>query len=79
MFLHDPLAVAVALDPSLVTWTARSVTVSCAPEDRGETRATRTGTIKVAETVDAGRFLDSFCGTLGLTRIPTDDSTSRPI
>ncbi|MEA2514131.1 MAG: hypothetical protein QOF33_778 [Thermomicrobiales bacterium] len=79
MFLHDPLAVAVALDPTVVTSTGRSVTVSCAPENRGETRAMRAGTIRVAETVEARRFLESFCDLLGLTWIPADPSTLRPV
>ena len=72
MFLHDPLAVAVALNPTLVGTAKRSVTVSCARENRGETRAVRTGTVEVAETVEAARFLESFSETLGLVRIPAD-------
>jgi inosine-uridine nucleoside N-ribohydrolase len=75
MFLHDPLAVAVALDPTLVDCTRRSVTASCARENRGETRAVRTGTVKVAETVEAERFLASFAQTLGLTWVPVDRSS----
>lgn len=72
MFLHDPLAVAVALDPTLVGCAKRSVTVGCASENRGETRAVRAGTVKVAEAVDADRFLASFSQTLELARVPTD-------
>jgi inosine-uridine nucleoside N-ribohydrolase len=79
MFLHDPLATAVAIDPTLVTRTQRSVTVSAAPENRGETRAERTGTINVAESVDARRFLDLFCERLDLTRIDADLSTLRAV
>lgn len=72
MFLHDPMAVAAALDPSLVSYTERSVTVSCAPEHRGETRAERTGRVKVAERVDTDRFMASFCETLGLQWVDVD-------
>jgi inosine-uridine nucleoside N-ribohydrolase len=75
MFLHDPLAVAVALDPTLVGCVGRSVTVSCAAETRGETRAVRAGTVKVAETVEAERFLRSFAETLGLSWVTTDVSS----
>lgn len=75
LFLHDPLTVAVALDPTLVDCTRRSVTVSCASENRGETRAERAGTIKVAETVEAERFLSSFAETLGLTWVPADPAS----
>jgi hypothetical protein len=32
----------------------------------------RTGIAQVAETVEAERFLESFCTTLGLPWIPTD-------
>ncbi|HEY7032650.1 MAG TPA: nucleoside hydrolase, partial [Thermomicrobiales bacterium] len=75
LFLHDPLTVAVALDPTLVDCTRRSVTVSCASENRGETRAERAGTIKVAETVEAERFLSSFAETLGLTWVSADPAS----
>jgi purine nucleosidase len=75
MFLHDPLAVAVAIDPTLVTCAKRSVTVSAAPENRGETRAVRSGTVNVAEAVAAKRFLDYFSERLDLTRIPADLTT----
>ncbi|MER3437673.1 MAG: nucleoside hydrolase [Chloroflexota bacterium] len=66
MFLHDPMAVAAALDPTLVTCAERSVTVSCAPETRGETLAVRAGHVKVAEHVDGGRFAQRFANALGL-------------
>jgi purine nucleosidase len=66
MYLHDPLAVAVALDPSLIACGRRSVTVGTGLENRGESMAARAGTVKVAETVDAERFLAEFCSRLGL-------------
>lgn len=66
MFLHDPMAVAAALDPALVTCRAWSVTVSCAQETRGETRAVRSGHVKVAEQVDCPRFAQRFADALGL-------------
>jgi purine nucleosidase len=79
MFLHDPLTVAVALDPTLVGTVRRSVTVSCSPENLGETRAVRAGTIKVAETVEAERFLALFSERLRLTWVPTDLPSLRAV
>jgi inosine-uridine nucleoside N-ribohydrolase len=65
-YLHDPLAFAVALDPSLIDVAQRSITVAVGEANRGETIAHRTGTIKVATSVDSARFLSWFCTTLGL-------------
>jgi inosine-uridine nucleoside N-ribohydrolase len=79
MFLHDPLATAVAIDPTLVTCAKRSVTVSAAPETRGETRARRVGTVNLAESVDVCRFLELFCERLGLTWIDADLSALRAV
>ncbi len=79
MFLHDPLAVAVALDSTLVGTVSRSVTVSCQPENLGETRAVRAGTIKVAETVEAERFLRLFSETLGLPWVSADLSSLQAV
>ena len=61
MVLHDPLAVAVALDPSLVVWEAARLGVG--PD--GETRRTAgTPNCRVARTVDVTRFLALFLGRL---------------
>ena len=65
-YLHDPLALAVALDPSLVAVRAVSVTVGSSGEERGRTRATGTGSVRVAHGVDAERFLTGFYRRLGL-------------
>jgi purine nucleosidase len=69
MYLHDPLAVAVALDPSLISCGHRSVTVGTGLANRGETLASRAGTVKIAETVDHERFLAEFGARLGLPRV----------
>jgi inosine-uridine nucleoside N-ribohydrolase len=66
MYLHDPLAFAVALDPSLVTVDRRSITVGVGEPNRGETMAHRSGTIKVATSVDSARFLRWFHETMRL-------------
>jgi inosine-uridine nucleoside N-ribohydrolase len=57
MVLHDPLAVAVALDPTLVGW--ETVRLSIGPD--GETRrAAGAPNCRIARTVDVRRFLAVF-------------------
>lgn len=79
MFLHDPLAVAVAIDPSLVVCTEKAVSVSCAEGNRGETRAERAGRIKVAESVDVERFLTLFASHFDLGSVPTNATNLKPM
>ena len=74
IYLHDPLAVAAALDPDLLLCESRSVTVSCAQETRGEVRAERSGHVRVATAVDRQRFTQRFASALGL--IWVEDPTS---
>lgn len=66
VFLHDPLAVAAALDPSLVTTDALTIEVGTAEEDRGRTRAMEPGHAAVARSVDAERFERRFAEAMGL-------------
>ena len=54
--LHDPLAVAVAADPTLVTTTAVAVDVVTDAEERGRTVVRADGSIRVARDVDRERF-----------------------
>ena len=54
MILHDPLAVAVALDPTLVTWDAARITVA---DDGTTRRAAGVPNCRVAGRVDAGRVI----------------------
>ena len=65
-YLHDPLALAVALDPSLVQVREAAVAVGLSGEERGRTRVSGTGSVRVAHGVDAERFLAGFSRTLGL-------------
>jgi len=54
---HDPLAVAAAIDPSLVTWEA--IRIAVGPD--GETlRASGASNCRVAKGVDTDRFLRLF-------------------
>lgn len=57
MVLHDPLAVAVALDPALVEWEPARLEIGPAGETR---RAAGAPNCRVARRVDAGRFLAHF-------------------
>jgi inosine-uridine nucleoside N-ribohydrolase len=57
MVLHDPLAVAVALDPSLVGWEAMRLEVD---PDGATRRADGPPNCRVALTVDTARFLPLF-------------------
>ena len=65
-YLHDPLALAVAIDPTLVTLEPATVAVGLEGDARGETRITGPGDGLVATGVDAPRFLAAFGGALGL-------------
>lgn len=66
VFLHDPLAVAVALDPTLVEVDAAEVSVGTDNADRGRTRVTGRGRAEVARSVDVNRFVNRFAAALGL-------------
>jgi len=68
VYLHDPLAVAVALDPTLVTTEAVRVDVQLHNGQEGRTRTGGAGPVRVAREVDAGRFLDRFVDALSLPR-----------
>ena len=64
--LHDPLAVAVALDPGLVGCEDAAVTVDTAEGHEGATRIAGPGPVKVALSVDGDRFLERLRDRLGV-------------
>ena len=66
MALHDPLAIGAALDPSLLTYQEASVEVGLGEVDRGQTRITGPGKIKVANGVNAEEFTRLFHDRMGL-------------
>ena len=66
--LHDPLAVAVAIDPTLVDVRELGISVDAAEPDRGRTRIVGPGTTRIAASVDAQRALEEFRRTV---RLPT--------
>lgn len=55
--LHDPLALAVAIDPTLVGCREAEVGVASGGEERGRTNVVGSGSVKVASSVDAERFM----------------------
>ncbi|MCA9833520.1 MAG: nucleoside hydrolase [Thermomicrobiales bacterium] len=75
-FLHDPLAMAVALDESLVTLTPYAVDVVVDGEERGRTVVSDGGNVLVATAVDATGFLQRFCAALGIPYIDDVDGIS---
>jgi len=64
--LHDPFAVAVATDPTLVDINELAIAVDAVDPDRGRTRIVGPGTVRVAASVHAQRALDEFRRTVGL-------------
>ena len=64
--LHDPLAVAVATNPTLVEVRELAIAVDAAEPDRGRTRIVGPGQVGVAVSVDAERALEEFRSTVGL-------------
>ncbi|MDP9370832.1 MAG: nucleoside hydrolase [Chloroflexota bacterium] len=64
--LHDPLALAVAFDPTLVSCRESHVSVAATGEERGRTREVGPGSVAVATSVDAERFMRLFTAALAL-------------
>ena len=75
-FLHDPLAMAVALDDSLVTTDSCSVDVVTDGEERGKTVVSSGGNVRVAKTVDAERFVRAFCEAVNIPFIHDVEGTA---
>lgn len=68
--LHDPLAVAVAAYPDVVTARDGQVRIDVGNVARGETRLVEgDGGKKVAASVDSGRFVDIFRAALGFSSL----------
>jgi inosine-uridine nucleoside N-ribohydrolase len=64
--LHDPLAVEVAIDPTLVDIRELAIAVDPVEPNRGRTRILGSGTVRIATSVDAQRALEEFRWTVGL-------------
>jgi purine nucleosidase len=64
--LHDPLSVAVAIDPSLIVVRELSIAVDTVEPELGRTRIAGPGNVRVATSVDSKRALEDFRRTIGL-------------
>ena len=74
VYLHDPLAVAVALDDSLLQWEQAAVAVDTSDDARGQTRIVGPGRLRVARAVDSGRFLSAFSSALNVPNLSVNES-----
>lgn len=72
-FLHDPLALAVALDSSLVSGQRHKVTVDVSGATRGQTTVAEGGSVLVASEVRAEDFVRRFCEALGVPYVEDRD------
>lgn len=75
-FLHDPLAMAVALDDSLVETERYAVDVVTDGDERGKTIVSAGGNVRVAKTVDAAQFVERFCTAVGIPFIHDVEGTA---
>lgn len=71
--LHDPLAVSVAVDPTLIDIQELAIAVEATEPERGRTRIVGPGTVRVAASVDAQRALEDFRQTVGLPTARHDE------
>jgi purine nucleosidase len=78
-YLHDPLAVAVALDPELVRGEEVAVAVETDEQHRGMTRIVGPGATKVAVEVDVASFFRRFSDRLSLNGGDEFDGDGRTV
>lgn len=79
VYLHDPLAVAVALEPDLITAPTHAVRVDAGSEFRGKTTAAPAESgPRVATSVDVARFIHAFCDALGMPEPDLEAGFTRP-
>jgi purine nucleosidase len=64
--LHDPLSVAVAIDPTLIAAQELAIAVDTTEPELGRTRIMGPGPVRVAASVDSQRALEDFRRTVGL-------------
>ncbi len=64
--LHDPLSVAVAIDPTLIAIRELAIFVDTVEPELGRTRIAGPGNVRVAASVDSERALEDFRRTVGL-------------
>jgi purine nucleosidase len=64
--LHDPLSVAAAIDPTLISVQKLAISVDTVEPELGRTRIAGPGPVNVALSVDSQRALEDFRRTVGL-------------
>ena len=64
--LHDPLSVAIAIDPTLIEIRELAIAVDTVDPELGRTRIMGPGTVRVAASVESVRALEDFRRTVGL-------------
>lgn len=68
-YLHDPLALAIAIDSTLAGFVTGAISVNLEGERRGQTTLERAASgANIANTIDAGRFHARFMERLGVDR-----------
>ena len=65
-YIHDAMAVASALDPSLISWEQHDVDIQLDDKHRGQSRLKAGSQISVAKGVDALAFMTRFYERLGI-------------
>jgi len=64
--LHDPLSVAIAIDPTLIEVRELAIAVDTVDPELGRTRIMGPGAVRVAASVESVRALEDFRRTVGL-------------
>jgi len=65
-YIHDAMAVAAALDPSLITWQQGRVEIQTDDAHRGQSLVIPGGDVHIAKAVDALAFMRRFYDRLGI-------------
>lgn len=76
-YLHDPVAVAVAMDPELIETFRKSVSVIVDGDHRGKTVMGGEGNVAVATAVDTARFGRMFAEQMGIPLPSVNDARGR--
>jgi purine nucleosidase len=79
LFLHDPLALGIALDPTLAGCDQRTVEVVHDGEERGRTISSPGGPHKVVTSVDVNRFLARMAEAYGIPVEAMLQPSNRPV
>ncbi|MEZ4507044.1 MAG: nucleoside hydrolase [Thermomicrobiales bacterium] len=70
-YIHDAMAVAAALDPTLIEWETHDIQVPLDEVHRGQTRLVPGDRVRVSKSVDALTFMERFYQRLGIGPRPS--------